>query len=529
MRTKLALVLLVSAPALALGCSSSDDSDGGNEQPGNDAGATPTQDAQPQPDAETQLDAEPQSDAEPQPDADPPDAGPVNDPLCPDGLACTDPGGGTLACMQNGAAPAGAQTGCEGGDCPGNQHCAYVDETQTETACFENCGECSGSTSCSDVTGDGYWGCLEAGYVPSNAVTGCHLTDGCAGNATCFYINSQHTESVCIDNCSPCKPGTCPIGEVCDGGMCVPEPCTPDSCDPGDICYEGTCIPDFGEGPGPDTVGDCPNLPPLLCDTQTEDCAELIQFDPTVGDGYQDYPENGETASNQYRSWLRRDAVYLVKYAAAYVACKAKDWTFGNGGNVGLIDMSEKDGSIPGTSVGQPGHPDGTHTNGHDIDIAYFQVNTPDNRARPICEHYAGGAEAYHCTQAPHLLDPWRTALFIGAMFSHPNLRVIGCDGKAGPMIEMALDKLCDEGWLPANACNVNKLAYEETNQGYGWYQFHHHHIHVSFNGMMSTMSLSAPADMENIVPGGMRFGSTDFYRSEGIPLLGDRVSVPPR
>jgi hypothetical protein len=49
-------------------------------------------------------------------------------------------------------------------------------------------------------------------------------------------------------------------------------------------------------------------------------CGELIQFAPEDGPGYVDYPQNGETWENQYRSFARRDLVMLVKWATAYVA-----------------------------------------------------------------------------------------------------------------------------------------------------------------------------------------------------------------
>lgn len=51
----------------------------------------------------------------------------------------------------------------------------------------------------------------------------------------------------------------------------------------------------------------------------------------------------------------------LVKYAAARVACLADGWDLGNHQPIGLGDMSEADGSIPGTSIGEPGRPDNTH------------------------------------------------------------------------------------------------------------------------------------------------------------------------
>ena len=405
------------------------------------------------------------------------------DALCPSGQQCLEiADNGDLACLEGGEIPAGAQTQCHemAGGCPGNAACMYLDEEGNESVCVENCGECPSNLTCGDVTGDGYLGCMQGGSIPANAQTQCHEGAGCAGNFTCFYVNQARTESVCIENCSPCQPGSCPVGEVCDGTFCVPEPCTEGSCGDGEICLYGTCIPDIGPGPGAFVDKGC-DLPPLECEGTKAYCDELIQFEPVEGYGYIDYPENGESYANQYRSWLRREGFIAIKYAAAKVACYADDWEFGNGGPIGLIDMSEENGDIPGTSVGSAGHPNGTHEDGQDIDVAYYQVNTSDNRARPICDHYEAGSEAHHCTAPPHLLDPWREALFLGALFEHPRMRVIGCDGQAGTMIIGAMENLCENGWLGSYACNNVALAYETVNTGAGWYLFHHHHVHVSF------------------------------------------------
>jgi hypothetical protein len=264
---------------------------------------------------------------------------------------------------------------------------------------------------------------------------------------------------------------------------CGPKPCTEGSCPDGQVCWtNGYCSPEVPaeSGPGqapPDVEVEC-DLPQLLCNSDIEDCAELIQFDPTYGYGYSDFPENGETEDNQYRSWLRRDTVYLIKYATARVACLSKNWSYGNGGPLGLIDMSEEDGSIPGTSIGSPGHPAGTHTNGYDIDVAYYQKDSDDNRARVICDD-----RDFHCQDFPHLMDEWRNALFLGSLYEHPDLRVVGVDGKAGGMIEQAFEMLCEWGWIKEEACQTHKFAYEFVDEGRGFYRFHHHHMHISFNG----------------------------------------------
>ena len=441
---------------------------------------------------------------------------------CPAGEACIEISDAYLGCHENGYIPGDNVTGCHDltGGCPGNQTCLLTNDEGTESKCVENCGKCGAGTTCGDVTGDGYLGCMDGGYIPAGAPNNCHEGDGCQGNATCFFTNADYTESVCIDNCSACQPGSCPEGEICDGSFCVPEPCTPGSCDGDDVCVGGKCVPDIGPGPGAYAGGleNC-DLPPMECQGNNAYCGELIQFDPTEGYGYVDYAENGETLENQYRSWLRRDVVIAVQYAAAKVACLADDWEFGNGGPIGLIDMSEENGDIPGTAVGSPGHPAGTHVDGYDIDIAYYQVNTANNKARPICDHWNGASEAYHCTAPPHKLDPWRQALFIASLYEHPLLRVIGCDGQAGGIIEACIDDLCDNGWISQSACKKQKLTYEEVDMGWGWYLFHHHHIHVSFNQGAygrGDMCLVPECDEEVL---------NHYLFKKGLPLSGVKVN----
>lgn len=346
----------------------------------------------------------------------------------------------------------------------------------------------------------------EAKTVASPPGSACACDDDCATveshEAICVY-------GVCMNRSSPTCSASgssleCPSGSRCWGiqeplgAICWPD-CDSTSCD-GTCDTLGSCTPIFGADcdttcaehcsesppdlafvPGPAPGPDCPDLPPLECAEGADDCGEIVPFDPDVGIGYEDYPVNGETAEDQYRSYARRDLVMLIQYAAARVACKAADWPFGSGGPIGLGDMSEVDGSIPGTSIGLPSHPAGTHTDGFDADIAYYQVGMPDHRMRPICDHWdEEGDDVFHCTASPDGLDPWRTALFLGAIFEHPSLDVVGCDGQAGPILLAALDQLCADGWIAPDACGNVRLAYEETPADEGWFFFHHTHMHVS-------------------------------------------------
>jgi hypothetical protein len=220
-------------------------------------------------------------------------------------------------------------------------------------------------------------------------------------------------------------------------------------------------------------------------------CGELLAFDPRQGDGYDDYPLNGETASNQYRSFARRDMIMLVKYATAHTRCIAQGWDFGNS-TLGLGDMSEADGNIPGTSDNEPGHPEGSHENGQDMDIAYYQLGAPNNRLREVCPHTSGNREAYHCTGDPTTLDVWRTTVFIAKLMDSPQYLTAAVDGRIGPIIQQAGAVLCDEGVISGKACGSQGysarrnsfgagIAFDPTEaDDIGWFYFHHHHLHLS-------------------------------------------------
>ena len=262
------------------------------------------------------------------------------------------------------------------------------------------------------------------------------------------------------------------------------EPLPPD--EPNGPVWDESILP--GEAPGPV----CEDLPPLYCTGSAEYCSELVNFEPRDGVGYLDYPINGESLEIQYRSFIRRDLMQLVKYATAKVDCKAADWEYGNFAQLGLGDMSEEDGSIPGTSVGFPGHPPETHEDGKDIDIAYYQLYAPDNRLRPVGEHYDGHFDAFHLTGPPYALDFWRTALFIAYLSEHPRVRIIGVDGKVGLVLDKALDELVLTGWINQELRNRIMLAYEVTDEGRGFYYHHHHHMHLSINPVHPGLLISA-------------------------------------
>ena len=402
--------------------------------------------------------------------------------------------------------------GAIGATCAQNAECgtAAGAECLTDANGWPN-GYCT-IRGCSDGTCPGGSDCFET----TSSSTLCLKT--CAQKSDCPSGYACHSAGACIPACQGAQ--DCDAGEVCSPatGQCEPAPCTAGSC-AGDLKCDlgsGKCIPDVTGGPGPGPGPTC-TLPQRDC--TGSDCGTVSAFMPKDGPGYTDYPLNGETAANQYRSYARKDMQMLIQWATAYVDCKAKNWTGGNGSPLGLGDMSESNGAIPGTSIGKPGHPAGTHVNGFDMDIAYYQVSTPNNYLRAICEHTSGGADQYHCTKPPHLLDLWRTSLFLGALLTSNTIRVIGVDGQVGALIEAAMPTLCASGWLPQASCNkIGYIAYEVTNTGAGWYQFHHHHLHVSLNGKPGGGATVFAPDFspKTLVPGAEALGP--FTGFLGVP-----------
>lgn len=249
-------------------------------------------------------------------------------------------------------------------------------------------------------------------------------------------------------------------------------------------------IATFTIGSGASLAQPCA-VPARDCSGTEAFCGQLMPFEPVTGPGYDNYPINGETFDKQYRSFARRDLQMLVKHAAATVHCRAADWEPGNKKPLGLGDMSESDGAIPGSSNGRPGHPKGTHVNGRDMDIAYYQLLGDDNRLRAVCPHRVDGKDVHHCVSAPTNLDVRRTALFIGTALISDRVRVIGVDGRIRPLLRAEMDRQCVSGDLPRKACQrKGDIAAEEKDTGKGWFRHHHHHFHVSLKKTASRTGL---------------------------------------
>ena len=199
-------------------------------------------------------------------------------------------------------------------------------------------------------------------------------------------------------------------------------------------------------------------------DDASEDgpCNRIMQFPQadTLAQGY--VVEHEAHYSN-----LRREVAYLVRYAAEQTA-----QTFEGTNPLALMDMSQADGDTPGRMVDSLRHPEGTHVDGNDIDIAYYQTGE-DNLGRAVCDN-----DGYYCTGDPTLMDAERTAFFMVKLMESPHLRVIGVDTAIAAEVNTAAEALEDEGLLESGqrARLASYMAY-----GDGW-PFHHHHMHFSWS-----------------------------------------------
>jgi len=187
--------------------------------------------------------------------------------------------------------------------------------------------------------------------------------------------------------------------------------------------------------------------------------------DPYVPDGYR------LESYSSYR-WLRRELIMLVRHAIHAVQKKFPHTT-----PLGLLDMGDKFAVTPGFDVGDPRHPESTHDQGGNIDIAYYQTDG-DNDGQIVCGANENlNNDGYYCTStAGNVLDAPRTAYFMAVLNLHPRLRVIGVDAMLAPLIQAEARKQRDNGDITAKQYSdlVANMA-----SGDGW-PFHHHHMHVS-------------------------------------------------
>lgn len=212
----------------------------------------------------------------------------------------------------------------------------------------------------------------------------------------------------------------------------------------------------------------CQNaLEPVKCSGPV--CATLSQMNDAAGLTMSpEHPRKYQYGTNGFAQ--------MIRHAAGITKCISAAWT-SNGKNIVVGDVADENAATPLNR-----HPGGSHNGGVNADISYYQLTYDNNLMRPVCPH-----EDNHCTAAPKYLDPYKTAVFVAGLHRHDLLQLIGVDGQIGKPLINATKDLCKRGVIKGNACRGLKLVFEETNQGNGWYAFHHHHMHVRLGSKTSS------------------------------------------
>lgn len=242
--------------------------------------------------------------------------------------------------------------------------------------------------------------------------------------------------------------------------------------------------------PVSDGVACTPTYTQEECEGRPNGTVDLMQFphadpaDPYVGDGYR------FDSDTNYR-WIRRELMMLVRYAI-HGTQQAHPGTR----PLGLIDMCQRDGITPGYDINDPRHPESTHDQGGNIDIAYYTTLADGplgySQARIICGPTENNQDGSFCTEAAttqHVVDLPRQVRFMTLLLDHPRLRVIGVDKVIHPLLLAEADRQLEEGLITQTQ---RSRFNTKVTSGDGW-PFHHHHIHVSMAWWGSSSVPHAP------------------------------------
>lgn len=412
----------------------------------------PGQDANPEPDTAPERDApDNQDDVLDGPPDTPPQAGPPGSRCgCDDDCAPHQGSAGrcvTGICMIEASGTCSFRGSPD--ECPQGGRCWPLRNFDDHPICWPDCdafdceGNCDDDGSCAPRSG---WDC-----------------DVSCGE----FCNGDGSDRACAED----NPrGYCEEGELCDDGVCVTL-CTPDNpdgfCQAGYTCVGGACIPNEGCGDWQCDLGSaCDDIIafPGPTDPMDPDAFALGYFIDT----HLDY------------AYLRRDLVILTQWAT----CQMRE-RFPELPPLGLADLTQSDGRIPGTDVGNTRHPSGTH-DGSDLDIAYYQTDGV-NDAQIICgdgsDRNGNGTrgtfnDGRFCTTEENIVDIEQQTYFMALLAHHRGWRIVGVDVTLADDIEAEVDRLESLGIITSTVYNrLQSLGYGESG---GW-AFHHHHIHVSY------------------------------------------------
>jgi len=347
-------------------------------------------------------------------------------------FGCTNPGG---ACGSGGICVAGL--GSDGSN-----------------VCMQQCGACRTGYDCLSFSEQTF--CYPY----------CEISSDCPSGYQC-------QDQVCVDGrpCAPDNPdGVCEDGLSCIDGSCEVEcsATSPDGYCPGDyLCTDGVCVSPHGCGTWECSGRNCDDM--ILLPGSSDPASAQAR-----ADGYY-------LSSPPRYSYLRRDLTMVLQWATCEMRALFPDAT-----PLAIGDLAQSNGLTPGVDAGSPRHPTSTHR-GNDLDIAYWQTDGANNY-QIICgdgsDTNGNGRsgrynDGYFCTTESNVVDFEQQTRFLALMATHPGLRVTGVD-------ETLDEEILDEARALLDAGVITRAVYDRLRSlgvgADGGWQFHHHHIHVSYN-----------------------------------------------
>jgi hypothetical protein len=133
---------------------------------------------------------------------------------------------------------------------------------------------------------------------------------------------------------------------------------------------------------------------------------------------------------------------------------------------VGVDDLSQADGEIPGTDVGEPRHPAPSHTKGFSADLNYFRLNGKTLEDSPACP-----SKTREFCEGPHDVDVVPTARFFAHLAKSKRLVQIIVDPMMVDDLTHALDALAEQGTEGASIARAVLISGIEL---------HTDHFHIS-------------------------------------------------
>lgn len=513
-------------------------------------------------------------------------------------------GGADAYCLLHSDFPGGycVISDCTALSCPVGSHCASI-FSEGGMACVPDCiedGDCGPGYICNDSGGSWDGTCFP----------GCGGDQDCPGALGCRMSETFESTAVCQDVSHECSvtnhSGDCPMGQVCNQGVCEPFVCADTVLEPNETRATAAALPaadtpglqicggdhdwfEFTPGQagvvyqvgidsnyasgnldvefvtGADEIRDDARLVPTayheenpvgpmnmqlhsmvgatgsdpywlhvravglatnnyslvvretlwqdganceaLFDAQTcrsqyaggsHDPSRLIVFpqgnpaDPFIGDAV--YFDNGLSAFGNPPTtfssarYARRELIMAVRNAVNAVQTE-----FPGTAPLGIGEVSMPDGTTPS------GHPNGTHYEGANVDIAYYidpayHTFAGNLTYRQICcdaplsdwscvDTNTASSNYGNCvagSESTHIVDLPRTALFVAKLVASGRIRIIGFEAKVQAGLESAMDDLVTAGVLTASEAATAK-SFVTTSLNHSSWIWHFNHMHASF------------------------------------------------